>query len=59
MTGSIFDLPSADAVIFASGKGVQDLYKNQDYINSIHVDPQRQLIGSMCSGSLLLGAKNC
>ncbi|TKH19133.1 thiamine biosynthesis protein ThiJ, partial [Bacillus wiedmannii] len=23
----------------------------------IHVDPQRQLIGSMCSGSLLLGAK--
>ncbi|WP_242245630.1 DJ-1/PfpI family protein [Bacillus cereus group sp. BfR-BA-01523] len=57
MTGSISDIPSADAVIFASGKGVQDLYKNQEYITSIHVDPQRQLIGSMCSGSLLLGAK--
>ena len=27
MTGSISDLPSADAVIFASGKGIQDLYK--------------------------------
>lgn len=57
MTGSISDLPSADAVIFASGKGIQDLYKNQQYINSIHIDPQKQLIGSMCSGSLLLGAK--
>ena len=57
MTGSISHIPTADAVIFASGKGVQDLYKNEEYINSIHVDPQRQLIGSMCSGSLLLGAK--
>ncbi|HDR4463843.1 TPA: DJ-1/PfpI family protein [Bacillus cereus] len=57
MTGSISDTPYADAVIFASGKGVQDLYQNQEYLNSIHVDSQRQLIGSMCSGSLLLGAK--
>ncbi|MDJ1476062.1 DJ-1/PfpI family protein [Bacillus sp. LS15-K4] len=57
MAGSISDIPFADAVIFASGKGVQNLYKNQEYLNSIHVDPQRQLIGSMCSGSLLLGAK--
>ncbi|PFD87529.1 thiamine biosynthesis protein ThiJ [Bacillus anthracis] len=57
MTGSISDIPSADAIIFASGKGVKDLYKNQQYINSIHVDPKKQLIGSMCSGSLLLGAK--
>ena len=57
MTGSISNIPFADAVIFASGKGVKDLYKNQQYINSIHVDPQRQLIGSMCSGSLLLELK--
>ncbi len=35
MTGSISDIPFADAVIFASGKGVKDLYKNQQYINSI------------------------
>lgn len=27
MTGSISDIPFADAVIFASGKGVKDLYK--------------------------------
>ncbi|MGE8000999.1 DJ-1/PfpI family protein [Lysinibacillus sp. NPDC093190] len=58
MTGNLSDIPSADAVIFASGKGVQDLYKNQEYLNKIHLDPKRQLIGSMCSGALLLGAKN-
>ncbi|WP_375199238.1 DJ-1/PfpI family protein [Lysinibacillus sp. RS11] len=58
MTGNISDIPIADAVIFASGKGIQDLYKNQEYLDKIHIDPQRQLIGSMCSGALLLGAKN-
>jgi len=58
MTGDISDIPSADAVIFASGKGVQDLYKNEEYLNNIHLDPERQLIGSMCSGALLLGAKH-
>jgi len=58
MTGNLADIPSADAVIFASGKGVQDLYKNQEYLNKIHLDPERQLIGSMCSGALLLGAKH-
>ncbi|KOP69658.1 thiamine biosynthesis protein ThiJ [Lysinibacillus sp. FJAT-14745] len=57
MTGNLSDIPSADAVIFASGKGVQDLYKNQEYLNKIHLDPENQLIGSMCSGALLLGAK--
>ena len=58
MTGNISYIPIADAVIFASGKGIQDLYKNQEYLDKIHIDPQRQLIGSMCSGALLLGAKN-
>lgn len=58
MTGNISEIPFANAVIFASGKGVQDLYRNQEYLNKIHLDPKRQLIGSMCSGALLLGAKN-
>ncbi|MFD3449409.1 DJ-1/PfpI family protein [Microbacteriaceae bacterium 4G12] len=58
MTGNISEIPSADAVIFASGKGVQELYKNQEYLAQIHLAPKRQLIGSMCSGALLLGAKD-
>lgn len=57
MTGDISEIPSADAVIFASGIGVQDLFKNQQYLNKINLDPKSQLIGSMCSGSLILGAK--
>ena len=57
MTGTISEITLADAVIFASGKGVQKLYRNQDYINRLKVNPEKQLIGSMCSGALLLGAK--
>lgn len=57
MTGTISEISSSDAVIFASGKGIQDLYTNQQYLQEINLDPQRQLIGSMCSGALLLGAK--
>ncbi|MEO2077034.1 MAG: DJ-1/PfpI family protein [Bacillus sp. (in: firmicutes)] len=57
MTGSISEIPFADAVIFTSGKGVQDLYKDQEYLSKINLDTKRQLIGSMCSGALLLGAK--
>ncbi|KAA0547151.1 thiamine biosynthesis protein ThiJ [Bacillus sp. BGMRC 2118] len=57
MTGDISEIPSADAVVFASGIGVQDLFENQQYLNQIHLNPDNQLIGSMCSGALLLGAK--
>ncbi|WP_075980591.1 DJ-1/PfpI family protein [Bacillus massilinigeriensis] len=58
MTGNISDIPYSDAVIFASGKGVQKLYMDQDYLAKLRLDPNKQLIGSMCSGALLLGAKN-
>ncbi|MBV7508856.1 DJ-1/PfpI family protein [Bacillus sp. sid0103] len=57
MTGDISEIPSADAVILASGKGVQDLFENQQYLNKINFNPKSQLIGSMCSGALILGAK--
>lgn len=57
MTGNISEIPSADAVIFASGKGVQNLFENQQYLNRINLNTNSQLIGSMCSGALILGAK--
>lgn len=57
MTGDISEIPLADAVIFASGKGVQNLFENQQYLNRINLNPKSQLIGSMCSGALILGAK--
>jgi transcriptional regulator GlxA family with amidase domain len=57
MTGTIEELHRADAVIFASGKGVQNLIRDQVYLENLQLDPQKQLIGSMCSGALILGAK--
>lgn len=55
MHGSIEEVRHCDAVVFASGRGVRRLYKNTEYLNRLQLDPDKQLIGSMCSGSLLLG----
>lgn len=57
MTGDLSEIPSADAVIIASGSGVQGLYENQQFLDKIQLNPENQLIGSMCSGALILGAK--
>ncbi|MDZ5470421.1 DJ-1/PfpI family protein [Bacillus sp. 31A1R] len=54
MSGTIKEANEADAVLFASGKGVQDLYQNEHYLAQFSLDPSRQLIGSMCSGALIL-----
>ncbi|PLS14990.1 thiamine biosynthesis protein ThiJ [Bacillus sp. M6-12] len=52
----INEIKDADAVLFSSGKGVQSLINDKEFLSSLHLNPHRQLIGSMCSGSLLLGA---
>jgi transcriptional regulator GlxA family with amidase domain len=36
--------------------GVVDLYQNREYLNRIHLNPEKQWIGSMCSGAILLAA---
>lgn len=54
MHGQIEEARQADIVFFASGKGVRMLYRNNEYLNRFQLDPSRQLIGSMCSGALLL-----
>lgn len=46
---------TADAVLFVSGPGVNQLLKDDDLAARFALDPERQLIGAMCSGSLLLG----
>lgn len=53
---SIDNLSSYDAVLFASGMGAQELYTSREYLKRFQLDPSRQLIGSMCSGALLLAA---
>ncbi len=46
----------ADIVFFASGPGIRALYKDPTYLARFALDPERQLLGSMCSGALLLAA---
>jgi transcriptional regulator GlxA family with amidase domain len=57
MHGHISDAAACDVVLFSSGMGTR--VKRQDVAFLGHfrtLDPERQLIGSMCSGSLLLAA---
>ncbi len=54
--GTIDEARYADAVVFGSGKGNRRLIADPDYLARLQLDPERQLIGSICSGALFLGA---
>jgi transcriptional regulator GlxA family with amidase domain len=53
---SIDELRNADAILFASGPGTRKLYKDENYLKRLKINPSKQLVGSMCSGALILGA---
>ena len=44
----------ADAVLFVSGPGTRECIKNDEWLSKFELDPERQLVGSICSGSLIL-----
>lgn len=46
----------ADIVLFSSGKGSRDVIKDPSFINTFTLDPTKQIIGSICSGALILGS---
>ncbi len=48
------ELQYADAVIIGSGIKTREYAANADFLESLRLDPSRQLIGSQCSGALLL-----
>ncbi len=54
MQGNIEECNNADLVFFGSGSGTRALYKNKEYLERFHLDPEKQIICSMCSGALLL-----
>ncbi|MDJ1485071.1 DJ-1/PfpI family protein [Cytophagaceae bacterium YF14B1] len=54
--GDIEECNAADIVFFSSGAGTRSLIKDPSYLNRFTLNPEKQLIGSMCSGSLLLAA---
>lgn len=54
MHGTIEECKDADIVFFASGSGTRRLYKDQVYLQQFELNPDKQIICSMCSGALLL-----
>lgn len=44
----------ADAVLFGSGRLTRQIAQDEKLLSLIKPDPQRQLIGSQCSGALLM-----
>lgn len=55
--GGLEEIAEADAVLFASGPATRALCKDAAFLAALRLDPSRQLIGSMCSGALILAAK--
>ncbi len=52
--GSIAECKTADIVFFASGPGTRKLMRDQEFLSLFDLDPEKQIICSMCSGSLIL-----
>ena len=55
MHGHVDDANAADVVLFASGPATRRKYVDSEYLRIFKLDPNRQMIGSMCSGALILG----
>lgn len=56
MHGRVEEANDADAVLFASGPGASRKSKDSSYLDRFQLEPARQMIGSMCSGALILAA---
>ncbi len=55
MHGPLADANAADAVLFTSGaKGITALLDDGEWLGQLDLDPGRQLIGSMCTGSAIM-----
>ncbi|RAV99428.1 DJ-1/PfpI family protein [Pseudochryseolinea flava] len=52
--GSIEEANTADVVFFTSGAGTRKLMRDESYLTRFKLNPEKQVICSMCSGSLLL-----
>lgn len=56
MHGRVEEAARADAVLLASGPETRALRLDRAYLARLALDPERQLVGSMCSGALILEA---
>jgi transcriptional regulator GlxA family with amidase domain len=52
--GRIEEAKDADTVLFVSGSGTRDVIANENWLATFKLNPEKQIIGSICSGSLIL-----
>ena len=52
--GRIEEANEADAVLFVSGQGTRDRIADENWLAKFDLNAERQFIGSICSGSLIL-----
>ena len=52
--GRIEEANEADAVLFVSGQGTRDRITDENWLSKFNLNAEKQLIGSICSGSLIL-----
>jgi transcriptional regulator GlxA family with amidase domain len=56
MHGRLEEANSSDAVLFCSGKGTLKKFQDKEFLKAFSLDESKQLIGSIDSGALLMGA---
>lgn len=56
MHGHLSETADSAVVLFSSGIGTRRKRVDAAFLSQFRLDPERQLIGSMCSGALLLAA---
>jgi len=54
--GLIDEANHSDVVLFVSGQGTRTKMKDQAWLSRFRLNPGKQMIGSICSGALLLAA---
>lgn len=52
--GRIKEANDADAVLFISGQGTREKIADENWLAKFNLNPEKQLIGSICSGALIL-----
>lgn len=52
--GTIEETNDADAVLFVSGQGTRDRIIDENWLSRFKLNAEKQFIGSICSGSLIL-----
>ena len=54
--GKIEEANDADAVLFVSGQGTRAKMIDKEWLSRFRLNPEKQFIGSICSGALILAA---